>query len=140
METLLEVSADYVPLKENQLIVLSSLEDLRRTAAFFKKPIIRQKEAFFVFSENWIYAYFSKNQSKAAQADQIAALDPGFLDKLPWQAYASGQGEWIKADLAEAEKLREELSKASGLTLTIGNYRYRLQGDRLQFISRRRIK
>jgi len=139
LESSLEVSADYVPLKENQLIVLSSLEDLRKTAAFFKKPIIRRKEAFFVFSENWVYAFFSKNQSQTAQANQIA-LDPGFLDKLPWQSYASGQGEWIKADLVEAEKLREELSKAPGLMLTIGNYCYKLQGDRLQFISRRRIK
>jgi hypothetical protein len=108
LESSLEVSADYVPLKENQLIVLSSLEDLRKTAAFFKKPIIKRKEAFFVFSENWVYAFFSKNQSQTAQANQIA-LDPSFLDKLPWQSYASGQGEWIKADLVEAEKLREAI-------------------------------
>jgi len=141
MEEPLIVFASYVPVKGEQLIILSSFEELKKAAAFFKKPIInvKPKEAFFVFMENWIYAFFGKNQSQAAQADQTA-LDPSFLDKLPWQSYANGQGEWIKADLAEAEKLRGELSKAPGLTLTIGNYRYKLQGDKLQFISRRRIK
>ncbi|MBS7658089.1 MAG: hypothetical protein QXK81_06860 [Candidatus Bathyarchaeia archaeon] len=67
------------------------------------------------------------------------ALDPGFLDKLPWQPYANGRGEWIKADLADAQELREKLSEIPGFMLKIGDYQYRLQGDRLQFISRRRL-
>ncbi|MEM3570530.1 MAG: hypothetical protein QW589_01145 [Candidatus Bathyarchaeia archaeon] len=43
-----------------------------------------------------------------------------------WQPYANGKGEWIKADLAEVQELREKLSEMPGFMLKIGDYQYRL--------------
>ncbi len=65
----------------------------------------------------------------------VPELDPSFLDTLPWKTFSSGKGEWVFANVEGAEVLREELTHADK-TLVIGYRRYRLSGDRNQFIQR----
>jgi hypothetical protein len=67
---------------------------------------------------------------------QVPSLDPSFLDTLPWKAFSSGKGEWIFANAEGAEPLLEELTHADKKTAVIGPRRYRLSGDKDQFIQR----
>lgn len=66
----------------------------------------------------------------------VPELDPSFLDTLPWKTFSSGKGEWIFANVQGAEVLHEELTHADKKTLVIGYKRYRLSGDKNQFIQR----
>ena len=71
----------------------------------------------------------------AGSSTDIPELDPSFLDTLPWKTFSSGKGEWVFANVEGAEVLREELTHADK-TLVIGYRRYRLSGDKNQFIQR----
>ncbi|MBS7610377.1 hypothetical protein KEJ19_07470, partial [Candidatus Bathyarchaeota archaeon] len=61
------------------------------------------------------------------------------LKGLPWKPYRKGEGAWIFSNLPEASELKACLEKAPGKTLTIGGFRYRLQGDD-RFIARYPLK
>jgi len=74
--------------------------------------------------------------ASAASGTDVPELDPSFLDTLPWKTFSSGKGEWIFANVDGAEVLREELTHADKKTLLIGYKRYRLSGDKNQFIQR----
>ena len=74
-----------------------------------------------------------------ATAEPEPELDPSFLDKLPWQAYASGVGAWVFSNLEEAKRLNDELTKLAK-PIVIGNHRYRFSGDQNRFISRYPVK
>jgi hypothetical protein len=66
----------------------------------------------------------------------VPNLDPSFLDTLPWKPFSSGKGEWVFANVEGGQLLREELTHADKKTVTIGPKRYRLSGDKDQFIQR----
>jgi len=72
----------------------------------------------------------------AGSSTDVPELDPSFLDTLPWKTFSSGKGEWVFANVEGAEVLREELTHADKKTLVIGYKRYRLSGDKNQFIQR----
>lgn len=65
----------------------------------------------------------------------VPELDPSFLDTFPWKSFSSGKGEWIFANVEGAEVLREVLTHVDNV-LVIGYKRYRLSGDKNQFIQR----
>jgi hypothetical protein len=72
----------------------------------------------------------------APDNSQVPSLDPSFLDTLPWKAFSSGKGEWIFANVEGAELLLEELAHADKKIAVIGPRRYRLSGEKDQFIQR----
>jgi len=74
-------------------------------------------------------------QATAGSSEDVPELDPSFLDTLPWKTFASGKGEWIFANVEGAEILREVLTHVDNV-LVIGYKRYRLSGDKDQFIQR----
>ena len=66
-----------------------------------------------------------------------AKLDVAKIEALPFTPYKSGVGSWIlwtKYD--DAKPLKEALEKAPNKTLDIGSSHYKLQGDKLQFVSK----
>jgi len=66
-----------------------------------------------------------------------AKLDADRLEALPWTPYKNGKGAWLLwGRVEEAKILKETLEKAPDKTVVVGGFGYRLQGDRLQFISR----
>jgi len=59
------------------------------------------------------------------------------INALPWTAYRSGKGEWLLHEKYDAAiPLKEALKKAQNKTFDIGGFRYKLGGDRGQFLSR----
>lgn len=66
----------------------------------------------------------------------VPSLDPSFLDTLPWKPFSNGKGEWVFANVDGGQLLREELTQAEKKTVVIGSRRYRLSGDKDQFIQR----
>ena len=73
--------------------------------------------------------------SATAGSADVPELDASFLDTLPWKTFASGKGEWVFANVEGAEVLREVLTHVDNV-LVIGYKRYRLSGDKDQFIQR----
>lgn len=66
-----------------------------------------------------------------------AKLDADRLEALPWTNYRTGGGSWLLWERVEdAKPLKEALEKAPHRALVLGGFRYKLQGDRLQFLSR----
>ena len=66
-----------------------------------------------------------------------AKLDVDKLRALPWTPYKNGKGAWLLwGRVEEAKVLKEALERAPDKTVVVGGFGYRLQGDRLQFISR----
>ena len=66
-----------------------------------------------------------------------AKLDADRLEALPWTSYKSGKGDWLLWERVEEAKIfKEALEKAPHGTLIVGAFRYRLQGDRRQFIAK----
>jgi hypothetical protein len=66
-----------------------------------------------------------------------AKLDADRLEALPWTNYRTGGGSWLLWERVEdAKPLKEALEKAPNRTLVFGEFRYKLQGDRLQFLSK----
>jgi len=64
-------------------------------------------------------------------------LDADRLEALPWTPYKNGKGAWLLwGRVEEAKILKEALEKAPHETLIVGAFRYRLQGDRRQFIAK----
>jgi hypothetical protein len=77
----------------------------------------------------------TRPSAPAGSSADAPELDPSFLDTLPWKSFSSGKGEWIFANVEGAEVLREVLTHVDNV-LVIGYKRYRLSGDKSQFIQR----
>ena len=77
----------------------------------------------------------TRPSAPAGSSADVPELDPSFLDTLPWKSFSSGKGEWVFANVEGAEVLREVLMHVDNV-FVIGDKRYRLSGDKNQFIQR----
>jgi hypothetical protein len=110
-----------------------ALADLEGTVDTF---LSKFKEEHVTFKQATQAPGSSTGTSDQSDNGPVPSLDSSFLDTLPWKAFSNGKGEWVFANVDGGQLLREELTQAEKKMVIIGPRRYRLSGDKDQFIQR----